>query len=55
MEVGNKFIDEHGRELELTEINDIGEYVVSYYSEEEGQWVVSVYEKEELDRMKRLL
>lgn len=51
MKIGDKFQDEYGRKLTLDEINDDGEYIVSYYSDEHCQWVVSAFEPEELKRM----
>lgn len=54
MKIGQKFMDEYGQKLTLVEINDIKEYVVSYYDEDYGEFMVMAYEKEELEKMKKL-
>lgn len=54
MKIGQKFMDEYGQKLTLVEINDMKEYVVSYYDEDYGGFMVMAYEKDELEKMKNL-
>lgn len=53
LKVGQKFIDQHGREMELVEINPEFEekYVMSY--KYEGDWVVAEFTEEEVREMKK--
>lgn len=51
--VGQKFVDKHGRKMELVEINPEFEekYVMSY--KYEGDWVVAEFTEEEVREMKK--
>src|SRR5690606_13459057 len=53
LKVGQKFVDKHGRKMELVEINPEFEekYVMSY--KYEGDWVVAEFTEEEVREMKK--
>ena len=53
LKVGQKFVDKHGRVMELVEINPEFEekYVMSY--KYENNWVVSEFTDEEIREMKK--
>lgn len=54
LKVGQKFVDKHGRKMELVEINPEFEekYVMSY--KYESDWVISEFTEAEVKEMKKI-